>query len=468
MPKRLEAPQMRRSHCVITSSPPPTHTPWIMATIGCRHRAIAPIVASSAAPYFFASLAFLRVVSNSDMSAPAAKALAPAPRLTMQRRDWSASSSPIASPSRVHEPRPSALSLSGLLSVTAAISPRRARRISPDMIFSLCRFPDESAPHAGEGGADERPEEQHERERGDRADQAVRPEHAPVPARADHRQAKRILGAAAEHERERERRERDADLLEYVADDAEEKHQPYVEHGVLYRVGADRAGRPAHRRDRRERHAQDGGEERHRGEHEDEADHVAEIHRGDQSPDEALVLDEQERPRVQAPQRQAAEQDRRRARARDAESEHRQERGSAGGVRRRLRSEHAFDAALAEGLLILGETLGEVVAHEGGGDRAPRSDAEPAADRRRTQQRHPVARHFLPHLEHRAQADAGGVAAQREPLLHRQQDLADAEQADHRDQEVDAAQEIARAEGHAQLPGDRLHADARDREPQRQ
>src|SRR5258705_184021 len=241
MPKRLEAPQMRRSHCVMISSPPPTQTPWIIATTGCRHRAIAPIVASSTAPYFFELFAFLRVVSNSEMSAPAAKALSPAPRITMQRKRWSASSSRMTSPSRVHEPRPSALSLSGLLSVTVAISPLRARRISPDMILSLCRFPDESAPHAGERAADQRPEEQHERERGDRADQAVRPEHAHVPARADHRQAKRILGAAAEHERERERRERDADLLEYVADDAEEKHQPYVEHGVLYRVGADRA-----------------------------------------------------------------------------------------------------------------------------------------------------------------------------------------------------------------------------------
>src|SRR5260221_6499769 len=223
MPKRLEAPQMRRSHCVIPSSPPPTATAWIMATIGCRHRAIAPMVASSAAPYFFASFAFLRVVSNSEMSAPAAKALSPAPRITMQRSDLSASSARIASPRRFHEPKPSALSFSGLLSVTVAISPSRARRISPDMIFSLCGFPDDSAAHAGERAADQRPEEQHERERGDRADQAVRPEHAHVSARADHRQAERVFCAVAEHQGERERRERNADLLEHVADHAEEE-----------------------------------------------------------------------------------------------------------------------------------------------------------------------------------------------------------------------------------------------------
>src|SRR6267378_3781991 len=278
MPKRLEAPQIRRSHCVMTSRPPPTHTPWIMATIGCRHRAIAPMVASSTAPYFFATFAFLRVVWNSEMSAPAAKALSPAPRITMQRSDLSASSSRIASPSRFHEPSPSAFSLPGLLSVTVAMSSLRSRRISPDMSFFLGCLPDESTPHPGERAADQRPEEQDERERRDRADQAVRPEHAHVSACADHRQTERVLGPVAEHERERERGERDADLLEHVADDAEEEHQPDVEHGVLDRVGADRAGHHDHRRDRRERHAQDRGEERHGGENEDEAHHVAEIH----------------------------------------------------------------------------------------------------------------------------------------------------------------------------------------------
>src|SRR6266478_1914821 len=442
MPKRLEAPQMRRSHCEMTSSPPPTQTPWIIATIGCRHRAIAPIVASSTAPYFFAVFAFLRVVSNSEMSAPAAKALSPAPRITMQRKSLSASSSRMTSPSRFQEPSPSALSFSGLLSVTVAMSPSRARRISPDMTCSLCCLPDESAPHLADRAADQRPEEQEERERGDRADQAVRPEHAHVAPRADHRQAKGIFRPVAENERERERGERDADLLEHVADDAEEEHQPDVEHGVLDRVGADRAGHDDHRRDRRERHAQDRGEERHGGENEDEAHHVAEIHRRDQAPDEALVLDEEERPRVQPPHHQAAEQDRRRARARDAEREHRQERRGAGGMRRSLRREHAFDTALSERLLVLGEALGEVVAHERGGDRTARSDAEPASNGGGAQERHPVARHFLPHFQHRAQADAGGVAAQRKPLLHGQEDLADAEQADDGDQEVDSAQQF--------------------------
>ena len=56
--------------------------------------------------------------------------------------------------------------------------------------------------------------------------------------------------------------------------------------------------------------------------------------------------------------------------------------------------------------------------------------------------------------------DAGGVAAQRQALFHGQQDFADAEQADHGDQEVDAAQQFRRTEGHAQLAGHGVHADA--------
>ena len=57
--------------------------------------------------------------------------------------------------------------------------------------------------------------------------------------------------------------------------------------------------------------------------------------------------------------------------------------------------------------------------------------------------------------------------AQREPLLHREQDFADAEQADDRDQEVDAAQELVRAERHAQGAGDRIHADAGEQQAER-
>ena len=76
------------------------------------------------------------------------------------------------------------------------------------------------------------------------------------------------------------------------------------------------------------------------------------------------------------------------------------QRGSARGVRGRLGREHAFDAPLAEARRVLREPLRQVVAHERRGDRAAGRDAEPAADDRRAQQRHPVARHLPPHLEH--------------------------------------------------------------------
>jgi hypothetical protein len=69
-------------------------------------------------------------------------------------------------------------------------------------------------------------------------------------------------------------------------------------------------------------------------------------------------------------------------------------------------------------------------------------------------------RQVFPDRQHHAQADAGCVAAQRQTLLHRQQDFTDAKQADDSDQEVDAAQQFGGAEGHTELAGHRIHADA--------
>src|SRR2546427_6571104 len=136
-------------------------------------------------------------------------------------------------------------------------------------------------------------------------------------------------------------------------------------------------------------------------------------------------------------------------------------------MRRGFGGEYALDAALSERILILGEALGEVVAHEGGGDRSARRDAEPASYRRGAQQSRPVTRQLLPDFQYHPRADAGGMAAQRQPLLHRQQDLADAEQADDRDQEVDAAQELVRPEGHAQLARDSVHAGPGEQQAER-
>ena len=50
-----------------------------------------------------------------------------------------------------------------------------------------------------------------------------------------------------------------------------------------------------------------------------------------------------------------------------------------------------------------------------------------------------------------------------ELLLHRQQDLADAEQADDSDQEVEAAHQLVRTEGEPQIARNRVEADAGER-----
>ena len=78
---------------------------------------------------------------------------------------------------------------------------------------------------------------------------------------------------------------------------------------------------------------------------------------------------------------------------------------------------------------------------------------------------HPVSRQLLPGLRApTSHVDLRARALEGKPLLHGEEDLADAEQADHGDEEVEAAQELGRAEGHAQLPGHRVEADRGERE----
>ena len=74
------------------------------------------------------------------------------------------------------------------------------------------------------------------------------------------------------------------------------------------RIGADRAQHQDERRDDAEGDAQDGRENRHAGQHDEQADDIAEIHRGNQAPDEFLLFDEQHRSGLQAPDQEAAEQ----------------------------------------------------------------------------------------------------------------------------------------------------------------
>ena len=73
-------------------------------------------------------------------------------------------------------------------------------------------------------------------------------------------------------------------------------------------------------------------------------------------------------------------------------------------------------------------------------------------------------RQLLPGLPDHARIDARVHALERQPLLHGQQNLADAEQADHRDQEIEAAQQFVGAKGHAQGAGDGVEPDGGERE----
>ena len=271
------------------------------------------------------------------MSAPAPNALVPAPRRMTQRK--SRIRREFAHPRAQLAPRRprQRIELRGSIEDDGC---DRAVAFNEDQVrhWAISRSNSRSSSRAGHvaAGANraanprrarrkQRPNQQNQRQRRDRSDQAIGPEHAHIPARSDHRQAERVLAAIAQHQREREWRQRYADLLEHIADDTEQQHEPDVEHGVLDGIGADGAGDDDHRRDSGERNAQDRGKDRHRGQHDDESDDIAEIHRSDETPDEILVLDEQQRTGIEPPDHQAAQQDRRRAGAGDSQRQHRQQ-----------------------------------------------------------------------------------------------------------------------------------------------
>src|SRR5262245_8703586 len=128
---------MRMSAAHATSRPPPTHAPWISATTGWRQAAKACIAPAMRSPYFLACFELERSSLNAAMSAPAANALSPAPRITMQRSESSLPSLRAWAPSCSHIASDSAFRRSGLESTSVATSPSRERRTSPLMPPSL-------------------------------------------------------------------------------------------------------------------------------------------------------------------------------------------------------------------------------------------------------------------------------------------------------------------------------------------
>src|SRR4029078_10078552 len=117
----------------------------------------------------------------------------------------------------------------------------------------------------------------------------------------------------------------------------------------------------------------------------------------------------------------------------------------------RFRRDHAFHLARTETLPVLRKTLGQTVAHERGGGGPARGDAEPGADRRSPQGGDPIARQDLPGLPDNGGIDARDLALEGKPLLHGQQNLANAEKAYDSDEEIEAAQQLRRAEGEPEL-----------------
>src|SRR5205823_1041819 len=98
------------------------------------------------------------------------------------------------------------------------------------------------------------------------------------------------------------------------------------------RVGRGRADSRDHddeRRDDRVGHAHDEREERNGEQADDERHEMAEVDARDETPDEVLVLDEEHRSRLKAPDEEAGHDHGRGRRAGDPERDHRYERGDA-------------------------------------------------------------------------------------------------------------------------------------------
>ena len=111
------------SACRAVSRPPPMQKPRIMAMTGFsrlpqeRSRAACPLSYSARAA------GEVRCSANSEMSAPEAKALSPAPVRTTTRTSLSAWSAPSRPASAARIPLDTALRLPGLLKVTTATRP---------------------------------------------------------------------------------------------------------------------------------------------------------------------------------------------------------------------------------------------------------------------------------------------------------------------------------------------------------
>ena len=75
-------------------------------------------------------------------------------------------------------------------------------------------------------------------------------------------------------------------------------------------------------------------------------------------------------------------------------------------------------------------------------------------------------RQLGPCFQHHLGIDLCGLATEGKSFFHRQQNLTDPEQADDRDQKIEAAHQIGESEDEPQLSGYRVHADGSKRKPE--
>lgn len=102
-------------------------------------------------------------------------------------------------------------------------------------------------------------------------------------------------------------------------------------------------------------------------------------------------------------------------------------------------------------------TASHPVAHEGCSGWSGRRYAHPDADQRGTSERKPIARHFEKSAPDLAKTHPRLDTVETKPLLRRQQQFTDPEQAHHCDQERDTLDKFRYFECQAQIAGDRVH-----------
>src|SRR2546425_5223108 len=165
--------------------------------------------------------------------------------------------------------------------------------------------------HAPADRLDERVEQEHDREDHDDARQRAREEDAWIAGARDEALAKLPLGGVAEDERHDQRRERVFHLPQPIPDEAEHDRDGHVQQRVVQRVRADDRDDDDERRDDRVGHAHDHRQDRDEEQTEDEGDEMPDVDARDESPHEVLVLDEEERTGLKAPDEEAGHDDRR-------------------------------------------------------------------------------------------------------------------------------------------------------------